>query len=60
MEELTKTLDSNEDVDILYIDFLYKKASDKVSHKRLLTKTLGHAIQWKVFSRINDFERKIT
>ena len=34
MEELTETLDSNGDVDIIYIDF--KNAFDKVPHKRLL------------------------
>ena len=36
MEELTETLDSNGDVDIIYIDF--KNAFDKVPHKRLLKK----------------------
>ena len=39
MEELTEALDSNEDVDIIYLDFA--KAFDKVPHKRLLKKTLG-------------------
>ena len=37
MEELTEALDSNVDVDIIYIDF--KKSLtifDKVQHKRLL------------------------
>ena len=38
MEELTEALDSNEDVDIIYLDFA--KAFDKVPHKRLLKKTL--------------------
>ena len=34
MEELTETIDSNGDVDIINLDF--KKAFDKVPHKRLL------------------------
>ena len=34
MEELTEALDSNEDVDIIYLDFA--KAFDKVPRKRLL------------------------
>ena len=38
MEELTEDLDSNEDVDIIYLDFA--KAFDKVPHKRLLKKKL--------------------
>ena len=39
MEELTEALDSSEDIDIIYLDF--RKAFDKVPHKRLLKKALG-------------------
>ena len=39
MEELTEALDSNEDVDIIYLDFA--KAFDKVPHKRSLKKNFG-------------------
>ena len=38
MEELTEILDSNEDVDM--IDLNFSKVFDKVPHKRLLKKTL--------------------
>ena len=34
MEELTETLDSNENGDVIYLGF--RKAFDKVPHKRLL------------------------
>ena len=39
MKELTEILDSNEDVDMIYLDF--SKAFDKVQHKRLLKIFLG-------------------
>ena len=39
MEELTEALDSNEDVDIIYLDFA--KAFDKMPHKRLLKNFWG-------------------
>ena len=44
MEELTEILDSNKDVDMIYLYF--SKAFDKVPHKRLLKKTLGLWHQW--------------
>ena len=53
MEELTETLDSNGDVDIIYLDF--KKAFDKVPHKRLLKKLWGYGIRRKVHSWIKEF-----
>ena len=53
MEELTEALDSNEDVDIIYLDFA--KAFDKVPHKRLLKKIWGYGIRVKVHSLIKEF-----
>ena len=53
MEELTETLDFNGDVDIIYLDF--KKAFDKVPHKRLLKKLWGYGIRGKVHSWIKEF-----
>ena len=53
MEDLTETLDSNGDVDIIYLDF--KKAFDKVPHKHLLKKLKGYDIQGKVHSWIKEF-----
>ena len=42
IEELTETLDSNGDVDIIYIDFT--TAFDKVPHKFLLKQHWGYGI----------------
>ena len=53
MEEITEALDSNEDVDIIYLDFA--KAFDKVPHKRLLKKLWGYGILGKVHSWIKEF-----
>ena len=53
MEELIEALDSNEDVDIIYLDFA--KAIDKVPHKRLLKKLWGYGIRGKVNSWIKEF-----
>ena len=50
MEELTEALDSNEDVDIIYLDFC--KAFDRVHHERLLKKLWGYGIQGKLHSWI--------
>ena len=53
MEELTEALDTSEDIDIIYLDF--RKAFDKVPHKRLLKKLWGYGIQGKVHSWIKEF-----
>ena len=53
VEELTEALDSSEDIDIVYLDF--RKAFDKVPHKRLLKKLWGYGIQGKVHSWIKEF-----
>ena len=53
MEELTEALDSNEDVDIIYLDFA--TAFDKVPHKRLLKRLWGYGIRGKVHSWIKEF-----
>ena len=47
---ITDALDSNEDIDIIYIDF--RKAFAKVPHQTLLKKPLGYGIQGKVHSWI--------
>ena len=52
MEELTEIFDSNEDVDMIYLDF--SKAFDKVLHKRLLKKLWGYGIRGKVHSWIKE------
>ena len=49
MEELTEGLDSNEDIDIIYLDF--RKAFDK----RLLKKLWGYGIRGKVHRWIKEF-----
>ena len=53
MEELTEALDSNETVDIIYLDFA--TAFDKVPHKRLLKRLWGYGIRGKDHSRIKEF-----
>ena len=53
MEELTEILDSNENVDMINLDF--SKASDNVPHKRLLKKLWGYGIIGKVHSWIKEF-----
>ena len=53
MEELIKALDSSEDIDIIYLDF--RKAFDKVPHKRLLKRLWGYGIQGRVHSWIKKF-----
>ena len=53
MEELTETLDSNGDVDIIYLDF--KKAFDKVPHKRLLKNFGDMASEGKYIAGSRNF-----
>ena len=53
MEEITETLDSNGDVDLIYLDF--KKAFEKVPHKCLLKKLWGYGIGGKVHSWLKEF-----
>ena len=56
MEELTETLDSNGDVDIIYLDF--QKGFDKVPHKRLLKTLWGYDFRGKVHSWKREFLKK--
>ena len=53
MEELTESLDSVEDVDVIYLDFC--KAFDKVPHRRLLKKLYNYGITGKIFSWVKEF-----
>ena len=53
MEDLTKLVDGNEDIDIIYFDF--KKAFDTVPHERLLIKLKYYGISGKIVDWIKDF-----
>ena len=55
---VSQALDEGDDVDVIYLDF--KKAFDKVPHRRLLVKLQGYGIQGKVLDWIQEFltERK--
>ena len=58
LEDVSQALDEGEDVDVIYLDF--KKAFDKVPHRRLLAKLQSYGIQGKVLDWIQEFltERK--
>ena len=58
LEYVSQALDEGDDVDVIYLDF--KKAFDKVPHRRLLVKLQGYGIQGKVLDWIQEFltERK--
>ena len=53
IEDVSEAVDNGEDVDIIYFDF--KKAFDKVPHKRLLQKVRSNGIRDCVYSWINEF-----
>jgi len=52
MEEITKYLDSEYPVDILYLDF--QQASDKVPHCSLVSKLAAHGISDDVLRWIEN------
>ena len=52
LEEITKWIDEGSQVDIIYLDF--EKASDKVSHQRLLLKLKPHSIIDWIEKRLTD------
>ena len=52
-EDVFEAVDNREDVDLIYLDF--KKAFDKVPHKRLLKKLRGYGIRGKIYSWIKEF-----
>ena len=58
MEYLTKSLDSKDTIDILYLDF--KKAFDTVPHQRLFTKLKGYGITGNLLQWIISFLTKRT
>ena len=53
LEDVSQALDEGDDVDVIYLDF--KKAFDKVPHRRLLVKLQGYGIQGKVLDWIQEF-----
>ena len=53
MENLSKFVDENESIDIVYLDF--RKAFDSVPHERLLTKLQAYGICGKLLSWIRGF-----
>ncbi|XP_071952732.1 uncharacterized protein [Antedon mediterranea] len=52
-ETVTEALDSGEDVDIVYLD--YMKAFDSVPHRRLIHKLIGYGISGKTINWIAEF-----
>ena len=57
-EDVSQVLDEGEDVDVIYLDF--KKAFDKVPHRRLIVKLQGYGIKGDILDWIKEFltERK--
>ena len=53
LEDITKNLDEDKDVDIIYLD--YSKAFDTVPHRRLLSKLEAYGITGKVLKWIEAF-----
>lgn len=53
MEDITEAIDSGDDVDVIYLDFM--KAFDKVSHQRLLCKLHAYGVRGKLHSWIKEF-----
>ena len=53
MEDVTYALDQGTDVDVIYLDF--RKAFDKVPHKRLLKKLWAYGIRGRIYAWIKDF-----
>ena len=53
MEDVTYALDQGTDVDVIYLDF--RKAFDKVPHKRLLKKLWAYGIRGRICAWIKDF-----
>jgi len=52
-EEITRKLDEGEPVELIYLDF--KKAFDKVPHKRLLNKLKAHGVKGKILALMEDW-----
>ncbi|XP_074653608.1 uncharacterized protein LOC141907764 [Tubulanus polymorphus] len=53
LNDWTTYLDNNETFDVVFLDF--KKAFDKVTHKRLLKKVENYGIRGKLLDWISDF-----
>ena len=52
LKDVTYVLDQGTDVDVIYLDF--RKAFDKVPHKRLLKKLWGYGIRDSIYAWIKD------
>ena len=53
MDKVTSWLDEGNSVDVLYVDF--RKAFDKVEHKRLMVKLKAEGVGGKLWGWLKDW-----